>query len=283
MEKRVIYGLPLNPMSLLDQLEGCSFCVSFATRDKLGRQLDQAIELVGENEMLIIDNGAFSLHKQGISTRDEDYLADFEEWAQAILDRCPQAVAVVPDVIDGTEQENTELLALWQLDPARSMPIWHLHESFDYLRYLLDGGWEHLGFGSSGQYWKPGTPEWHARVKEAFDVIDAWEREENAGHVRPRIHMMRAQSLAHLYDFDSSDSTNVAVNHNRFRKLHGNDNHVACFAARVAEKIEATAGRTARHQKLRPLLGHLETYDFTKEIEVEIAARRLNELFARAA
>ena len=44
MKKHTIYGLPLNPMPLLDELRGGSFCVSYATRDKLGRQLDQAIE-----------------------------------------------------------------------------------------------------------------------------------------------------------------------------------------------------------------------------------------------
>jgi hypothetical protein len=41
MEKLSIYGLPLNPHSALDSLAGprASFCVSYATRVKLGRQL----------------------------------------------------------------------------------------------------------------------------------------------------------------------------------------------------------------------------------------------------
>jgi hypothetical protein len=43
MQKKAVYGLPLNPLSALEQLEGCSFCVSYGTRKKLGRQLDDAI------------------------------------------------------------------------------------------------------------------------------------------------------------------------------------------------------------------------------------------------
>ena len=46
---------------------------------------------------------------------------------------------------------------------------------------------------------------------------------------------MRAQAQAHLFDFDSSDSTNVAVNHCRYKKE--GDGHVARFAERVASKI----------------------------------------------
>lgn len=61
MEKTTVYGLPLNPKHLLEQLNGSSFCVSYYTRDKLGSQLDDAIRLVGQDGILLVDNGAFSL------------------------------------------------------------------------------------------------------------------------------------------------------------------------------------------------------------------------------
>jgi hypothetical protein len=67
---------------------------------------------------------------------------------------------------------------------------------------------------------------------------------------------MRSQSQAHLYAFDSSDSTNVAVNHNRQLKKAGED--LTAFAARVDGKIQASAGPEAEHQAKRPLLDHLE-------------------------
>lgn len=256
MQKLTVYGLPLNPMPQLELLRGSSFCVSYATRDKLGKQLDQAIELVGDDGILLIDNGAFSAHQAGVDTMsDETYLEGFADWANDILDRCPQAVAVLPDVIGGTEEQNAQLVCetMTMFDCERVMPVWHMHESLSYLTYLCDS-FGYIAFGSSGQYWKVGTPEWHARVAQAFAAIDQWE--ERSGNVRPRIHMMRAQSMAHLYAFDSSDSTNIAVNHGRQRRL-GED--LAAFAGRVNGRIQASAGAAAEHQVLRPLLDHIES------------------------
>jgi hypothetical protein len=93
--------------------------------------------------------------------------------------------------------------------------------------------------------------------QQAFDAIEQWERDGDGGYIRPRIHMMRAQAQAHMFDFDSSDSTNVAVNHNRQLRKAGEC--VCKFAARVDAKIQASCDRQeAEHQTKRPLLGHLE-------------------------
>src|SRR5262245_957101 len=111
VEKITVYGLPINPRHLLAQLAGASFCVSYWTRDKLGPQLDQAIELVGDrtDSILLVDNGAFSAHKAGIETTSETYLAGFCEWANRITERCPSAIVVLPDIIGGTHEANWEL------------------------------------------------------------------------------------------------------------------------------------------------------------------------------
>lgn len=268
MNKITVYGLPLNPQSALEQLAGASFCVSYATRQKLGKQLDDAIRLVGRDGILLIDNGAFSMHKQGVSTRAESYQDAFEDWAQGILDRCPQAIAVIPDVIGGTEEENADLAGQWQLDPERSMAIWHLHESFEYLTYLCES-YGYVGFGSSGDYWQVGTAKWHARIRDAFAAIDKWEADGEGAFIRPRIHMMRAQSEAHRYPFDSSDSTNVAMNHGRYRAE--GEGHVKRFAARVDAKIQASAGAAAEHQIKRPLLDHVEAANDRLVILLEVA------------
>jgi hypothetical protein len=259
VKKTATYGLPLNPRHLLEELAGASFCVSYATRQKLGSQLEDAIRLVGKNRMLLVDNGAFSMHKQGISARDEAYQDAYEAWAQDILDRCPQAVAVIPDVIGGTEAENAELVSTTTLDYERAMPIWHMHESIDYLLHLCEG-FNYVGIGSSGAYWKTGSPEWHARIGFAMAAIEAWERGSNGAFIRPRLHMMRAQSQAHLYAFDSSDSTNVAVNHGRYRQQ--GTGHVRRLAERASTAIRASSGAEAEHQAKRPLLDHLETTAF---------------------
>jgi hypothetical protein len=55
MKKRTVYGLPLTPVRLLAEVEGSSFCVSFATRDKLGGQLDQAIDAVADDGILLVE------------------------------------------------------------------------------------------------------------------------------------------------------------------------------------------------------------------------------------
>lgn len=263
MEKLTVYGLPLNPTPALEQLKGASFCVSFATRRKLGKQLDQAIGLVGHDGILLVDNGAYSMWRAKIGTYDEKLFDKFADWAADILDRCPQAVAVIPDVIGGTLEQNVELVEWWLgsgIDSDRSMPVWHTHEPVSYLLYLCES-FGYVAIGSSDV--KPGTDAWHARIEEAFAAIDKWEAESNGAYVRPRIHMMRAQSMAHFYDFDSSDSTNVAVNHNRKRRNTGLD--VAQFAASVDAKIQATAGPAAEHQLKRPLLDHLDNVDILAE------------------
>lgn len=270
MHKQAIYGLPINPRHLLNELAGASFCISYATRDRLGSQLEDAIRLVGEDGILLVDNGAFSLHKKGVSARDEAYIEGYEAWALDILARCPQAIAVFPDIIGGTVEDNWRLVCESQLPFDRAMPIWHMHEPISYLIHMCDAGFDYVGIGSSGDYWQVGSPKWHARLTEALDAIEAWERQGN--DIRPRLHMMRAQSQAHLYALDSADSTNVAMNHCRY-KSEG-EGYVGRFADRVSAKIKASSGAEAEHQLKRPLLGHLESAAWEAQRLVEWQAYR---------
>jgi hypothetical protein len=293
MQKQTIYGLPMNPTHLLEQLEGGSFCVSYATRKKLGKQLEQAIRLVGQDGILLVDNGAFSAHQKGIDTmNDEGYLNGFATWANDIADRCPQAIIVIPDVIGGSANDNW-LLTLKSMGLVycdRAMPIWHMHEPIEYL-VRLAGMFTYIGIGSSAQYWKVGTKAWHARIRQAFAALA--ELEAATGQPRPQIHMMRAQAQAHLYDFDSSDSTNVAVNHNRQRRKTGQT--VREFAARVDAKIQASCDRVeAAYQKaakefagktmgevaaiLLPQLGFAVKVVDANGNEIELAADELRRL-----
>lgn len=270
MNKHTIYGLPLNPMPLLEQLEGASFCVSYGTREKLGKQLDQAIDLVGDTGILLVDNGAYSHWKSG-GEMSEAYVEAYEAWASDILARCDQAIAVIPDVIGGTEEQNRELVLTSMLDWDRAMPIWHMHESINYLLELCEG-FNYIGFGSTVD--APGSEKWHARMREAFAAIDKWEAESEGAYIRPRIHMMRAQAFAHLYPFDSSDSTNVAMNHSRQLKKSGST--IAQTAQRIDAKIQASAGPEAEHQVKRPLLYHVEAREAQAAFWLEMELIRLN-------
>jgi hypothetical protein len=257
MQKITVYGLPLNPMPLLNTLKGQSFCVSYGTRAKLGKQLDQAIELVGQDGILLVDNGAFSAFQAGVNTMtDESYLDGFADWANDIMDRCPQAVAVIPDVIGGTWQQNAQLIEETMCmfdDTDRVMPIWHMDEPIKFLTDMAER-FGYIGIGSSGEYFKVGTAKWHARMTEALAAIDALVADSENSIVRPRIHLMRAQSMAHLYDVDSSDSVNVSMNHNRQLKKAGEN--VAAFAARIDNKIQASATvLPTAHQELHGKVG----------------------------
>ena len=104
-------------------------------------QLAECIELVGENEILILDNGAFTAWKKGI-TLDAAWWDGFYAWANAAMDKCPNAVCVIPDVINGDEASNLQLIADAIKGgkikyPERAMAIWHMNESFDQLEKLF--------------------------------------------------------------------------------------------------------------------------------------------------
>ena len=141
---------------------------------------------------------------------------------QRHLDRCPQAVAVLPDVIDGDRRAELaiDVRNHGHVPQDRTMPIWHMHEPIFYLLNLCEG-FSYVGIGSSGEYASGSGPKWQARMTEVFAAIDQWEAESNGAFIRPRIHMMRSQGRPTCSRSDSSDSTNVAVNHGRQLKKAG--------------------------------------------------------------
>ncbi len=260
MKKRVVFGLPLTPAHLLEQLSGASFCVSYWTRKSLGKQLDQVIRLVGEDEILLVDNGAFSAWRANESM-SAAYWDDFAVWASDILQRCPQAVVVIPDVIDGTETENDDLINDFlgcelelpdvDLPMSRCMAVWHMHENIDRLYGLIEGGFHYIAIGSSGEYAQIGTSLWHARIAEAIKCMNAFCADSNGAYVLPWLHMMRAQSMAHLYPFDSSDSTNVAVNHHKHKLV---DDHVRLYADRIIHRVRYSCDGAERRGIESPAL-----------------------------
>ena len=190
--------------------------MSFAAphQAKLVHEIGQAV---------MLDNGAFSLWR---AVKATDW-SGFYRWADPWLDY-PTTWAVIPDVIEGTDEENDALIAAWPF-ADRGAPVWHLHESIDRLVRLTDE-WPRVCFGSSGQYATVGSPEWHARVSDAFDALA--KRHQRL----PWIHMLRGMALAGgPYPFASLDSTNVARNHA--------GNHTRATAAKdakaMAEGIDA--------------------------------------------
>lgn len=192
------HGTPISPRTVLHTLAGRHFCVSYADHRDV-----ETCHQIGQSVML--DNGAYSVWKRG-HTVDWDAWA---EWATHWLE-FPTTWAVLPDVIDGDEEANDELLARFSLmNRQKVAPVWHLHESLDRLGQLVMD-YDRVCFGSSGAFARVGSPAWHRRISEAFDGIA-----DPDGRV-PWIHMLRGMSLSGgPYPFASVDSTDIGQNHNR--------------------------------------------------------------------
>jgi hypothetical protein len=232
MNTQAVHGTPITPKHLLQQMHGASFCVSYFRPD----QLEDVIPLLGEDSLLLLDNGAWSAFQRGVEFSPE-YWDGYWAWAKAVLDRVPQAVAVVPDVIGGTVAQNwamfTEELPdfMWGYE-HRMMMVWHLAEPISYLEHMVHSGFGYIAFGSTGEYLTVGNARWDSRIDEAFAAIDRLCLDPAQGLARPRIHMMRGlgQLKRGRHPFATADSTNIAQNHHRYKDQ---PEHVAAFRARI--------------------------------------------------
>jgi hypothetical protein len=233
MQARILHGTPITPAALLEQLAGESFCVSFADP----RQLDRCIELQDPHGMLMLDNGAFTHWRQGKGAIDR---VAFFDWSNAAQARCDVAVAVVPDVIGGSEEENwlEAAYAVRELSdyPERLMFVWHMNDSLDQLKRACML-FNFVAIGSCAEYdVQRNRKAYMQRLEEANATINYVE----AFHERrPWIHLMRGVAmLDKAIRFESADSSNVARNHCRTK---GQAQHVRKMADRIAAPIQATA------------------------------------------
>ena len=234
--KRLVHGTPITPKRYLHQLKGHSFCVSYMHPE----QLEDCIKLVGKDQILILDNGAFTAWKKGIKL-DAAWWDGFYSWANDAMDRCDQAVCVIPDVIGGSEAENMALIAdAIHNDkikyPERAMAIWHMNESFEQLEKLYRL-FNFVGFGSCAEVdiaRNGPASAYFNKVKQAFAHMDYWDANYGLEN-RPWIHMMRGLGVLHKIGFDSADSCNIAMNHcyKRDKMVH----HVKQFADRLEAKV----------------------------------------------
>lgn len=133
--------------------------VSFAEPRQMAIAADVA-------QSFALDNGAFSVWKQGIRADWEGYY----RWVEAWLRHPGFDWAIIPDVIDGDEAANDALLADWPFGKFAGVPVWHFHESLDRLRRLAEE-WPRVALGSSGQYSTIGTAKWWGRVQEAMGKV----------------------------------------------------------------------------------------------------------------
>jgi hypothetical protein len=177
-----------------------------------------------------IDNGAFTAWKQGIAIDWELYYDFCDLWH-----RHPAFDwAIIPDVIDGDEDANDQLIEDW---PAHlgGIPVWHMHESLDRLNRLC--GWYRIALGSSGDYAMVGNDKWWRRMAEAMEVCcDA------DGRPRTRLHGLRMldPKIFKRLPLASADSTNAVRNANLIKRfgMYPAPN-LSTRMSTIAERIES--------------------------------------------
>jgi len=149
-----------------------------------------------------LDNGAFSVWKQGIKV---NWLA-YYQWVEKWWRHPGFDWALIPDVIEGDEAANDALVADWPFGQVAGVPVWHFHESVGRLARLT-AGWPRVALGSSGEYSTVGTPKWWSRMQQIMETAC-----DGCGMPRVKLHglrMLRPAICKHL-PLASADSAGVS-------------------------------------------------------------------------
>jgi hypothetical protein len=192
------HGGPFSdPVTAVVVWRGRHAMISFARPDQIKIAADIC-------QSFCLDNGAFSVWRRKAKPEFERYYSWVDRWI-----RHPGCdFAVVPDCIQGTEDENDELLARWPFERWHGCAVWHMHESLRRLRRLTKD-WPRVAIGSSGTFDTPGSDRWWDRMNSAMKVCcDA------SGTPRTRLHGLRMLNpeLFGRLPLSSADSTNVCRN-----------------------------------------------------------------------
>jgi hypothetical protein len=192
------HGTPITPETAAAAImKGRHAMVSFAN--------PQQIELFLECcQSVSADNGAFPLWKAGEKVVSWD---PYYAWVSYLMRHPCFDWALIPDIIDGSEDDNNALISAWPLGSTYGVPVWHLHESLEKLRILCEQ-WPRVAIGSSGEYANIGTDRWWHRMSEAMDVACP------NGYPICKLHGLRMLDpfVYSRFPFSSADSTNVARN-----------------------------------------------------------------------
>jgi hypothetical protein len=211
------HGTPITPKPALEAMAGQHFCVSYFRPDSLKTCLR-----IGQS--LMLDNGAFSCKTRGVAFD----LRGFYDWLDPLL--AHPHWAVVPDVIDGSVEQQREMVKTWPYGRQWGMPVWHLGLPIDYLLDLAND-WGRVCLGSSGAYWQVGSPSWAARMDEVFNALH-----RTFGARLPWTHGLRMLAQGtEQWPLSSADSVNVALHHAEQVECAG------CMAKRINRQNPPTA------------------------------------------
>lgn len=170
--------------------------VSFAYPNDIGVVADVC-------SSFILDNGAFTTWKTGKEFDKNKYYEFVEKW----MYHPGFDWALIPDVIDGTEIDNNNLLIEWPFK-NKGIPIWHYDESLSRLTSLSDK-FSTIALGSSGEWSQPNSKKWWERTTEIMNYIC-----DDYGRPHVKLHGLRMLDprVFKKIPLSSADSTNAAVN-----------------------------------------------------------------------
>lgn len=196
------HGLPMTPtMDMLRAFSGRHAMVSYYEP----RQIEHAAEVC---QSIVIDNGTYPAWIAGVAADFSGYVGFCRKW---LRHPCVDWV-VIPDVIDGTEAQNDEMLFDFdrqlRAPVSRTVPVWHYHESLERLDRLTRT-FPRIALGSSGEFKDPGSDSWWDRTAEVMRLVCDTE-----GYPRVQLHglrMLNPDIFSHV-PLSSGDSTNVARN-----------------------------------------------------------------------
>lgn len=204
-------------------------------------------------QSVVFDNGAYAVWRRGGQIDYDEYVQWVRKWH-----RHPRFDwAVIPDVINGNEEENDEWVDRWPCD-LTGAPVWHPHESIDRL-FRLSSEWGTVAIGGSDKYPTPGSNIWWMRISEAMDAIC-----DDEGRPYCRLHGLRMldPKIFTKLPLASADSINAGRRGNSMDRFGMYPPPTAAQRADVvAERIEshssaATWTRVDQHDLFQPTNAH---------------------------
>jgi hypothetical protein len=205
------HGGPITPEpAALAAWRGSHAMVSFANPD-------QAALAFAVADSVAFDNGAWPIFSSG---KGEIDLPAYVNWVAMWCRHPAFDWCLIPDKIDGDEEENDLLLRTFSSALARQLgvwearilslqvPVWHMHESIGRLSRLVKD-WDRIAIGSSGEFVNIGTCRWWGRIAEAMELLCDAE-----GRPTVKLHGLRQMDpeVFSIIPYSSVDSTNVARN-----------------------------------------------------------------------
>lgn len=191
--------MPITPATVAVEAVGAGHAFVCALNTQ---QLGLAMSIC---QSFALDNGAFPAWRSGKPITDWNF---FYEMVSDVKRHPSFDFAVIPDVIDGGEEENDVLVYEWPHGTVVGAPVWHMHESLDRLLRLARK-FHRVCLGSSGQYATVGNAAWWGRMLEAMDVVC-----DDDGYPICKLHGLRMLNpkVFTKLPLSSADSTNIARN-----------------------------------------------------------------------